>query len=48
MSCPAECTRLIFQDLKYNPMSGETVPLNLILHIVAGKLAVIKLSHPNR
>ncbi len=48
MSCPAESTSLIFQDLKYNPMSGESVPLNLTLHIVAGKLAVLMLSHPNR
>jgi hypothetical protein len=28
MSGPAENTDLIFQNLKYNPISGETVPLN--------------------
>jgi hypothetical protein len=31
ISGPAESTNVIFQKLKYNPISGETVPLSNVI-----------------
>ncbi len=54
ISCPAESTNLIFQKLKCNPISGETVPLKtfgLFLSSLAWRepqVAVVGAGSPGR